>query len=159
MNIDESVLKRFQAKVSVSDDGCWHWIAALNRLGYGWLRVGGRMQLAHRVSWCLYNKDKLDGLVLHRCDVPRCVNPAHLFVGTNADNMSDMKAKGRRKGICNGEKHGRHKITEAQVQIIRNSSTGARTLAKQLGVGRDCVRKVRLGLTWGWLKKEKINVA
>lgn len=103
--LDSRDLARFQAKVPVNRlaDDCWLWQAS--RLGdYGQFTAmlpGGRSRqahlYAHRVAWVLANgravPDNL--LVLHHCDVPMCVNPAHLFLGTQVDNMRDCKAKGR----------------------------------------------------------------
>lgn len=91
--------QRFWAKVSKSaSDECWLWTAARSRHGYGVIRLGGAGNgniLAHRLSWELHNGPTGGLYVLHRCDVPACVNPNHLFLGTQADNMKDMFRKGR----------------------------------------------------------------
>lgn len=87
---------RFWAKVDKTGD-CWVWTAATNPKGYGQFYVEG-MRLAHRVSWILAHGPIPDDLcVLHRCDHPPCVNPAHLFLGTYADNNHDRDAKGRQR--------------------------------------------------------------
>ena len=94
---------RFWTKVEKTE-GCWLWRGALSRKGYGSFRadaIGGRQ--SHRVAWELTHGPIPDGLfVLHRCDTPRCVNPAHLWLGTAADNSRDMALKGR---AASGERH------------------------------------------------------
>lgn len=92
MNLRE----RFEAKIEPCPmTGCWLWSANLTRWGYGTISVNGQKKPAHRVAWLLYKHSIPDGLwVLHSCDVPSCVNPAHLFIGTHADNMRDMNRKG-----------------------------------------------------------------
>jgi hypothetical protein len=88
--------QRFWAKVEKTD-GCWLWTAAKDRLGYGYFKWDGKQGKAYRYSWTLHNGPIPTGMcVLHRCDTPSCVNPAHLFLGTQADNVRDMDAKGRR---------------------------------------------------------------
>lgn len=97
---------RFWSRVQKAD-GCWLWTGTVNRHGYGQISSGAsrRTLLAPRVSWELANGPIPDGLcVLHRCDIPGCVRPEHLFLGTKADNVRDMTAKARQ---AVGEQHGR----------------------------------------------------
>lgn len=95
MSKSESVESRFWRRVDKTD-GCWVWKTAPSQPRYGYLRVGKSLVAAHRVSYELANGTIPNGLfVCHHCDNPKCVNPAHLFLGTQLDNMRDMHAKGR----------------------------------------------------------------
>ena len=91
-------ISRFMAKVKVTDAGCWIWTGSRKHGGlpYGHFRMGGHIMPAHRAAWILFNgKIPRGRSVLHRCDVPPCIRPQHLFLGTHVDNMRDMVAKGR----------------------------------------------------------------
>lgn len=92
--------ERFWAKVEKTD-GCWIWSGATNKsgpFGYGQFRIPGNRVPAHRVAWEMIHGPVPEGLwVLHDCDMPKCVNPSHLFLGTAKDNAADMIAKGRNR--------------------------------------------------------------
>ena len=94
--------ERFWSKVRMGP-GCWEWASGKNPFGYGMFAVTRDRQrkwhMAHRYAWCLTFGEESDRLVLHRCDNPSCVNPSHLFAGTQSDNVQDMIAKGRHGNI------------------------------------------------------------
>jgi transcriptional regulator with XRE-family HTH domain len=124
-----SLADRLAARVdsSAGPDACWPWTAALTTTGYG--SFGGNSGgAAHRVAYVVANGPIPDGLgVLHRCDNRQCCNPAHLFVGSQYDNMRDMAAKGR-TGRITGERSVRAKLTDAQVDEIRGRRQAGATL-------------------------------
>jgi len=99
------MVERFMRKVRVSDDGCWTWTARKDRFGYGRFGIGATgSKLAHRVAYELFTAAIPEGSqVIHSCDNPSCVNPAHLLIGSAAQNASDKAKKWRgnrsRKGL------------------------------------------------------------
>lgn len=95
--VDEEELERFWEKVDIkSSDECWEWQAYRNKKGYGCFRLGG-VEQAHRVAYVITNGQISDGKpqINHSCDNRSCCNPAHLWAGTQLENMRDAKAKGR----------------------------------------------------------------
>lgn len=135
-----------------SDSECWLWLGFRNRGDYGQFGIANRTVRAHRYSYEVHVGPIPRGLhVLHRCDTPSCVNPAHLFLGTQLDNVCDMTAKGRRVDHI-GVKHGMAKLTEAQVIEIRRrrkvEGTKYRDLANEYGVCLRTMAMLLKGLTW-----------
>lgn len=121
----QTVSERFWAKVQKGKkDECWQWLAHCSRDGYGMLNVNNFADRAHRVSWRLHFGEIPKGIyVLHKCDNPPCVNPDHLWLGTQADNVRDMNEKGRERG-SKGEAHPNAKLTAKQVKEIRRLYDG-----------------------------------
>lgn len=130
------------------NSGCWLWMAA-ESYGYGDIWDGGHKFKAHRLSYVWANGGiPLGAHVLHRCDTPSCVNPDHLFLGNQAQNMADMAAKGRAVGgTARGEGHGNCKLTTEQVNEIRKSPLGCNRLARHYDVVPSTIKRIRNGRT------------
>lgn len=143
---------RFWSKVdkSAGEDGCWEWAAFRDRFGYGKIRVQGRYTLSHRLSAAMAGLD-VEGLcVCHRCDNPACVNPAHLFAGTQADNVRDMLEKGR-GSKAKGRDNGQSKLTEENVVEIKarlKAGESQRSIAKGFSVSQMTVCDINTGKHW-----------
>lgn len=148
MNITDAVRARFFAKVAARDKGgCEVWLAHLNADGYGQFWIDGSMQRAHRVAWVIANGAIPEGLqVLHRCDIRRCVNPEHVFLGTHSTNVRDMVDKNRQP---KGEHNGGAKLTEGQVVAIRYDPRAQRAIAADYGVAQVTISSIKRGQKWG----------
>lgn len=148
-NNRKPVADRFWAKVDrQGPDDCWEWQGATSAFGHGDFPALGQ-HAAHRVSYLLNVGPIPPGLfVLHRCDNPPCVNPAHLEVGTQLDNQRQMVARGR---SAVGERHGSASMTAAMVREARNRARGGEPIvdmADEFGVHRTTLREAVRGMTW-----------
>ncbi len=144
-------LRNFWLKIDKrGPDECWPWLASGDVRGYGQfglLPAGTRtMFYAHRIAYYLATGKQPGPLcVCHKCDNPSCCNPAHLFLGTQADNMADMRIKDR---ACVGSGHGSSKLTEAQVLEIRASNAPGVALAAKYGVKRSTISLIKSRRCW-----------
>ena len=152
-------MERFWSKVK-KGDRCWEWTAALTSDGYGRFWLDAKTLGAHRISWEIANGAIPKGFcVCHRCDNPRCVRPDHLFLGTNADNLRDMRQKGRNSAPPDnrGERCGMSKLTARQVLEIRrrrsNGEEGA-ALGDEFGVSAMQIYRIALRQRWGHLDEQ-----
>lgn len=136
-----------RAVFPITESGCWIWMHALDVQGYGALEfLGAQNVKAHRLSWEVYRGPIPKGMhVCHCCDIPCCVNPDHLFLGTHTDNMRDKAKKGR---APRGESHCDAILTDADVLAIRRSNETNQALADRYGVGLTTLWKARNGVTW-----------
>jgi hypothetical protein len=144
--------ERYWSKVDKGNtDECWEWQASTNRHGYGWFFVDGEPKLAHRVIADAKGMDTDGELVLHHCDNPSCVNPNHLYIGTQADNMRDRAERSDYSGQ-HGEEHGMAKLTEDEVKEIReryNSENITQVeLGEEYGIGQTQVSNIVRNANW-----------
>lgn len=170
---------RFWSRTARDENGCWIWRGAQKsgQVGdeYGCFWYKGTSYLAHRVAYFLaFGVDPGTKLVCHKCDVKLCVNPEHLFLGSESDNQRDIvekkrhwtrlkpwrSARGARSGrytkpdrTPRGERHGIAKLTEQHVREIRRryaiGNVSQRQLALEYGVSKSAIRAVLRGETWG----------
>lgn len=155
----------------VTETGCYIWLGDTGRYHYGFeygrFKLNGKRILAHRAAYILAHGEIPDEMsICHHCDTPLCVNPAHLFAGTQRDNIADMHAKGRyvsRRGIPNkhpsirrgmpinvGEENPRSKLTKQDVRFIKKFKDEflQRELAEMFGVSEPTISDIWRGATW-----------
>jgi len=131
--------------------GCWDWLKFKDRNKYGHIKVLGKSELVHRVAYQTLVGDIPSGMfVCHRCDNPSCLNPEHLFVGTNQDNIDDKVAKNRQSkiGQQKGSKHSLAKLTEKDIVDIRISTLSQNKLALLYGMTQSSISQIQNKITW-----------
>jgi hypothetical protein len=151
--LGKTTTERFWSKVKKTRS-CWLWLGAKSPSGHGQISISGKMVGAHRFSYELHNGSIPKGIgyygtcVCHSCDNPQCVNPKHLWTGTQRENLDDMVNKGRIKG----ERHPRAKLTQRQVDKIRKLySTGKytqRKLGLMFGVNKTPIGYIINKINW-----------
>jgi HNH endonuclease len=148
--------QRFWDRVA-NGAGCWEWTAGKDGFGYGKVRVPGKkwMDSAHRVAYELTNGPIETGLcVCHSCDNPACCRPSHLFLGTIADNNTDMVAKGRNyshpNGLMSKERNPNRKIDMNTARTIREeyATTSQERLAETYGLSQTTISRIVRGVYW-----------
>lgn len=140
--------------------GCWIWKKCCDRKGYGIIGIGKKNPIsihktisAHRASWKAFRGEiPADLYVCHTCDVPACVNPGHLWLGTNIENQKDSVAKGRRIGQNSGVSNGRAKLSWRQVLAIKKSSATCTSLAARYGVSISTLSRTKKDNSWKRMK-------
>lgn len=143
---------RFWEKVDKTGD-CWVWTGAKHHYGYGLIlqEPGAKPKLSvtHRVSWRLHFGEIPEGMqVLHQCDNPPCVNPSHLRLGTQKDNMAEQRERSR---TPLGEQRAHTKLTLTQVrEIKRRRGEKLRELGAEFGVADTTIWKIQHGKKWAW---------
>lgn len=145
------VVERFWEKVKKGQPHqCWLWTAAIHRSrGYGQSSLGGFNIHAHRVAWMLTNGPiPADMHVLHSCDTKLCVNPRHLFLGSNEDNYADRDRKGR---VAHGVRAARAKLTPEQVREIRKAVGRNTDIGRRFGIDGTHVLRIKRREKWARL--------
>lgn len=154
----------FEASIPEPNSGCWIWMRGINKQGYGKVKSLGRTLFAHRASFETFVGEIPIGMqVCHSCDLPGCVNPDHLFLGTSADNHADRNKKGRqasgdRQGLRanperapRGVRNAAAKLTESEVIEIRRllqAGSLPADLAEQFGMSVAAIRFIEWRKTW-----------
>ena len=151
---------RFWEKVAIKGpDDCWLWQATKTSFGYGSFRMGSatdgtrRKEMAHRVAFILSNDCDIPKgkVIMHSCDTPACVNPAHLSIGTYYENNIDARRKGRMTHtVEGGEKHPRARLTWDIVRYLRNEGRkhSLKELSERFGVSTSTIDAARRGVNW-----------
>ena len=141
--------------IKSEDTGCWIWTGGTNPAGYGRFTLKGHIEHAHRAAYILFVGPIPDGkLICHKCDNPSCVNPDHLFSGSQRENILDAVSKGRHKTVfVRGAKHPGAKLDEAKASEIKRlyvaGGTTYRELAQQFGVSAAAIQAIVIGRNWG----------
>jgi hypothetical protein len=158
INFTERRKKNFWRRVEKlgTEAGCWIWMGWVSEIGYGYMAIGNNMRAAHRVSWVLHfgaippGEGHHGTCVLHDCDTPLCVNPAHLHLGTQQKNVKERDMKGRRRAP-KGEQSTNAVLTDESVRLIRKlhaEGIPKLQLSRRFKAGRTTITRAIDRLTW-----------
>jgi len=138
--------------IRLPESGCWIWMSTIEKSGYGRVCEGKKPLYAHRVSYEQKYGPIPNGLMaLHHCDVRCCVNPDHIFVGTQQDNMTDKVRKNRQAKGC---QHGNAKLTEKQAMEAKFGCAKPVDLAAKFGYSAAMIRQIKNGIYWKHLENK-----
>jgi hypothetical protein len=142
---------RVKAQTEVNENGCHIFTGAKDDCGYGRIHQGKKLVRLHRATY-----EKVHGaipkgkVIMHKCDVPACINPDHLVLGTQGINVQDMIDKKRNK-IMRGSEHGMAKLTESDIPIIRQQleiGQSCASIARHYGVSEGMIRHIKTNKSW-----------
>lgn len=145
-----SAAERLTSKIEYDPNGgCWLWSGLTHPFGHGTIGVNGKNTLTHRFAWTLWRGEIPAGRhVLHKCDVPQCVNPDHLYLGSDKENARDRVERGRQ---VRGSRNGRSKLTEAQVLSIRSRIAAGeqqKDIAADVGLVPSAISRIHTRENW-----------
>ncbi len=146
----KSILERFEEKfIPEPNTGCWIWFASRHPQGYGTFGIGDVVYYAHRVSWMLYRGEMPppEIKVCHSCDNEWCVNPDHLWLGAQIDNVRDSVQKGRARRATGINVAG-SKLNEADIELIRADNRSIADIANAFGCTRQNIQMILARKTW-----------
>ena len=157
--------EKYESKIQrITETGCWIWMGATktHKHPYGWLSYNKKHYNAHRLFYMIHHGiEFIDSkiVICHTCDIPQCVNPEHLYAGTQKQNVKDMWAKNRQsKRLLNPPRHS--KLTAEQaIEIKKKCLSGIKdeTLANQFFVKKSTIQDIRLGRRWNKFFEENKN--
>ena len=141
-------LRFHESYIPEPNSGCWLWLANLDNKGYGRITVPNLGFVgAHRVSWEIANKRKTKKFILHKCDNPACVNPDHLYAGTQRDNIRDRTQRNRWRPD-RGMAHANAKLTDENILAIRNDLRSQRKIALDYKISQAAVSLIKTRRRW-----------
>jgi len=151
IDFQKRIEEKLQQYIPITESGCHIWLGGVDKDGYGKIQNNKKHLRAHRVSYEFYVGIIPEGmLVRHTCDIPSCINPTHLLVGTPRDNSQDSLQRLRNYV---GIKNARAILTEEQVSEIKNSHLKVNYFMRKYNISRTAVRSIRIGRSWSHLNE------